>query len=85
LKLDLLGREVEMPLARFASLSLVVVGLVFLALAVDAHNGVTEIGDTNDPVLQQRVSSLQDERDAYVVCSVGFVFLGLFGFFTLVE
>jgi hypothetical protein len=85
LKLRLIGREVDMSLARTASLVLVIVGVVFLAMAVDAHSSIMEIGETNDPILSERVSGLQDERDAYVVCAVGFVFLGLFGFFTLVE
>ena len=85
MRIGLFGRYYDLSLARAASLSLVVIGIVFLAMAVERQSGVLEIGDTNDPVLQERVGNLQDQRDAYIVCSVGFVFLGLFGFFTLIE
>jgi hypothetical protein len=85
LKMRLMGREVDVPLGRALAVGLILVGLVFGAFAIDAQNGIDQIGDTNDPVLLSRVLSLQEERDAYVVCTVGFAFLGLFGFFTLVE
>lgn len=85
MKMRLLGREADLPLGRTAAFALIMVGIFFAALAIDAQNGIDGVGETNDPVLQNRVLSLQDERDAYVVCAVGFAFLGLFGFFTLVE
>jgi len=85
LKVRLLGRETDLPLGRTAALAIVLVGVAFAVLAIDVQGGIDEIGETNDPILQSRVQSLQDERDAYVVCAVGFAFLGLFGFFTLVE
>ncbi len=73
------------PKARLFGLALIAVGLVFLLLAFDAQSEIDLIGDTNDPVLQSRAQSLRDGRDAFVVCAAGFAFLGLFGFFTLVE
>ena len=85
MRMRLIGRELDVPLGRALSVGLIVVGLVFGAFAIDAQNGIDQIGDTNDPVLLSRVLNLQEERDAYVVCTVGFAFLGLFGFFTLVE
>lgn len=85
MKVRLLGREADFPLGRAAAVALIVVGIMFAVLAIDAQNGIDKIGETNDPILQGRVLSLQDERDAYVVCAVGFAFLGIFGFFTLVE
>ncbi len=81
----LVGREIDMPLGRAAAVALLIVGVIFAAFAIDAQNSMDEIGETNDPILQSRFMGLQEERDAYVVCAVGFAFLGLFGFFTLVE
>ena len=85
MRVRFLGRETEMPMWRAATLALIFVGLVFAALALNVQNSIDEIGDTNDEVLQNRILSLQKERDAYIVSAVGFTFLGLFGFFTLVE
>ncbi|UCE80395.1 MAG: hypothetical protein JSV94_04325 [Methanobacteriota archaeon] len=85
MRVRLFGREKETPVWRVVALALVLVGLAFAVLAADAQNDIDEIGDTNDEILQNRSLSLQNERNAYIVCAIGFVFLGLFGFFTLVE
>ncbi len=85
MRFTLIGREIDMPLGRAAAIALLFVGAVFAAFAIDAQNSMDEIGETNDPILQSRFLGLQEERDAYVVCAIGFAFLGLFGFFTLVE
>lgn len=85
MRITLFGREVNMRLGRTVAVALIVVGGAFAVLSIDAQRGIDDIGETNDPILQNRVMKLQDERDAYIVCAIGFAFLGLFGFFTLVE
>ena len=85
MRISLFGKEADVPVGRALAVALILIGVVFAALSIDAQGGIDDIGETNDPVLQNRLLKLQDERDAYLVCAVGFAFLGLFGFFTLVE
>ena len=85
MRISLFGREADVPMGRALSVALVMIGVVFAAFAIDAQGGIDDIGETNDSVLQNRIAGLQNDRDAYMVCAVGFAFLGLFGFFTLVE
>ena len=79
------GRYVHVSLWQASAGILILVGVAFAVLAIGAQSDIEEIGDTNDEVLLNRVASLQDDRDAFVVCAVGFSFLGLFGLFTLSE
>ena len=85
MRIGLFGREADVSLGRALAVALILIGVVFAAFSIDAQNGIDGIGETNDPVLQDRLLRLQDERDAFLVCAIGFAFLGLFGFFTLVE
>jgi hypothetical protein len=71
--------------ARLFGLALVVAGLVLLLLALDAQGGIDEIGDTNDPVLGERLSRLEDRRDVFLVTAIGAVFLGMFAIAVLGE
>lgn len=56
-----------------------------MAYGYSAHLDIIEIGETNDPLLQQRLSSLEDKRDASFVASIGLIFLGVFSFAILGE
>lgn len=66
-------------------LALVAVGVLLLLLAYDAQSGIDNIGFTNDPVLQDQVSVLENERDTYLVTSIGLTFIGLFAIALLSE
>ena len=76
---------VRLSRAQLLGILLAVVGVVVLLLAYGSQADIDEIGDTNDPVLQDRVSKLQDKRDLYVVSSIGLMFMGLFAIGILVE
>jgi len=71
--------------ARLFGLALIVVGLVLLLLAFDAQAAVDEIGETDDPVLQDRLTRLEDRRDLFLVSTIGTVFLGMFAIALLGE
>lgn len=71
--------------ARVIGLGISAVGIVLLVLAWNSQASIDEVGSTNDPVLQHRVSMLQDQRDAYAVSGIGILFLGLFAVALLVE
>jgi len=70
---------------RLFGLALVFVGLVLLLLALDAQSGIDEIGETDDPLLQDRLARLEDRRDVYLVTTIGTVFLGVFAIAVLGE
>ena len=61
------------------------VGAVLLVLAYDAQNSIDEIGDTNEPLLQDKVAKFEDKRDAYVVTAIGALFMGFFAIAMLDE
>lgn len=71
--------------ARVIGLGISAVGIVLLVLAWNSQASIDEIGSTNDPILQHRVSMLEDQRDAYAVSGIGILFLGLFAIALLVE
>jgi hypothetical protein len=71
--------------ARIFGIALVVVGVILLLLAYDAQTGIDDIVKTNDPALQTRLSALENERNAYVVASIGTLFIGLFAIAILSE
>lgn len=77
--------KIRLSRAQFIGVVLVIVGVIVLLIAYSAQSEINEIGDTNDPMLQDRVTKLQDERDLYVVTSIGLLFLGLFAIGVLVE
>lgn len=71
--------------ARVIGLGISAVGIVLLVLAWNSQASIDDIGSTNDPILQHRVSMLEDQRDAYAVSGIGILFLGLFAIALLVE
>ena len=71
--------------ARVIGLGISAVGIVLLVLAWNSQASIDEVGSTNDPILQHRVSMLEDQRDAYAVSGIGILFLGLFAIALLVE
>ena len=71
--------------ARVIGLGISAVGIVLLVLAWNSQASIDGIGSTNDPILQHRVSMLEDQRDAYAVSGIGILFLGLFAIALLVE
>jgi hypothetical protein len=70
---------------RVIGIAIVAVGAALLFVALSAQSGINDIGATNDPTLQHRLSTLENRRDVAVVTSIGFIFLGLFGIALLVE
>lgn len=70
---------------RLLGLSLAVVGLILGMLAYDVQVEIDSIGATNDPVLQDRLDMLDDRRNAMIVSSIGFFFLGAFGLAILFQ
>ncbi len=64
---------------------MVAVGCLLLIMAFDAQRKVDSIGATNDPVLQDRVSTFQDQRNALLITSMGAIFMGLFAIAILAE
>jgi hypothetical protein len=71
--------------ARAFGFLLIGAGVILLLLAWDAQSGINEIGATNDPLLQDRVSQLESRRDAFLVISIGTLFMGGFAIALLVE
>lgn len=70
---------------RLFGVALMLVGLVLLLFALDAQSGIDEIGETDDPELQDRRARLEDSRDVFVVATIGTVFLGMFAIAILGE
>ncbi len=66
-------------------IALVIVGAVLLLLAYNAQTGIDKIGSTNDPLLQDRVNGLENERNAYLAIAIGALFMGLFAIALLGE
>ncbi len=76
---------IRMSRSRLFGLALIFAGLVLLLLAFDAQSGIDEIGETNDPILQERLERLEDRRDVFLVTAIGTVFLGMFAIAVLGE
>lgn len=70
---------------RLFGFALLILGVVLLLLALDAQTSVDEIGETDEPALQDRLSRLEDRRDLYLITAIGTVFLGLFAIAILGE
>jgi hypothetical protein len=71
--------------SQLVGLAFVLVGILLLILAYDAQTAIDDIGATNDLVLQHRVSMLEDQRNVYLVSSIGALFIGLFAVAILDE
>lgn len=78
-------RRFGLSRAQLVGVSLAAVGAILLVLAYDAQTGIDDVGDTNDPLLQDRVSKLEDKRDAFLVSAIGALFMGLFAIAMLGE
>jgi multisubunit Na+/H+ antiporter MnhB subunit len=78
-------RGFRLSRAQFIGVALTAVGILLLMLAYEAQASIDEIGDTNDPQLQERVTKLEDKRDAYMVSAIGALFMGLFAIAMLGE
>ena len=85
MELKILGRTIHLGTGRIFGLSLVIVGAILLFMALDAQGKISNIGSTNDPILQNRLATLGDQRDTYLVSSIGMLFVGVFGLFVLRE
>lgn len=85
MRLSIAGRSINLSSSKAVGIGLIAVGIVLIALAYNAHAEILRIGETTDPVLQHRISMLEDQRNFGVVSSVGFIFLGLFAVATLNE
>jgi len=85
MRLRLLGRTVPLTTGRVLAVAMAAVGIILLLVAYAANADIVEIGETPDPVLQDRISQLEDRRNLGVVAGIGFTFLGLFGIAILGE
>ncbi len=79
------SRRLRISRAGLFGLVLILVGILMLLLALDAQSGIDEIGDTNDPLLQNRLAELENRRDVFLVIAIGTVFLGMFAIAVLGE
>jgi hypothetical protein len=78
-------RRLRLSRAQLVGVSLAAVGAILLVLAYDAQTSIDDVGDTNVPLLQDRVSKLEDKRDAFLVSAIGAMFMGLFAVAMLGE
>jgi hypothetical protein len=81
----ILGRTIPLTTGRLMAIVITVVGAILLLVAYGANADIVEIGETPDPVLQERIAQLEDERNLGVIAGIGFGFLGLFGMAVLGE
>ena len=66
-------------------LALVAAGILLLIIAYGAQSRIDKIGATNDPLLQNRVSTYEDQRNLCLVTAIGSIFMGLFAMTMLAE
>ena len=85
MNLRVLGRTVSLTTGRTLAIMIVVAGAALLLVAYSANAEIVEIGETRDPILQERIAKLEDQRDLGLVAGIGFGFLGLFGIAILGE
>lgn len=71
--------------AQTVGLVLFLVGALLMILAYGAQTSIDRIGATNDPLLKDRVTTLGDQRNLYLVVSIGALFMGLFAIAMLGE
>ncbi|MFY9606807.1 MAG: hypothetical protein WAS24_08800, partial [Thermoplasmata archaeon] len=60
-----------MTAPQVVGLALVVMGILLLISAYSAQSRIDEIGATNDPLLQNRVSTYEDQRNLCLVTAIG--------------
>lgn len=79
------GRRVRVSASLLIGLALIVSGSTLLFLSFTAQLELNEIGTTDDPELLQKIARLEDQRDAFLVASIGTIFMGLFAVAMLRE
>ncbi len=85
MKLPAVLSRTSMTAYRAVGIAFVIVGVLLMLLAYNSQSGIDDIGATNDPVLQHKITMLEDERNLYLVTSVGALFVGLFAIAVLGE
>jgi len=81
----ILGRTIPLTTGRLISIGILAVGVAMLILALDSNAEIAAIGETPDPILQNRIAQLEDERNLGTIAGIGFAFLGFFGIAVLGE
>lgn len=72
-------------ISRIIGLALIIASAIMFLVAYSAQSGMDAISNTNDPILQQRLTALTDLRDASTMIAIGCLFLGLFTIFVVSE
>ena len=85
MELRIAGRRLRISRASVIGLGLVAFGIAALFLAYQSQSSIDGIGATTDPARQNEISTLEGERNLYLVTAVGTVFLGLFAIALLGE
>lgn len=85
MNLRILGRMVSLTRGRLVAIAILATGGALLLMAYAANAEISEIGETPDPALQDRISQLEGERNLGTIGGIGFAFLGLFGIALLGE
>ncbi len=85
MKVRILGRSIPLTTSRLLAIAIAVAGAALLLVAYNANVEIVEIGETPDPLLQERIAQLEDQRNLGAVAGIGFAFLGLFGIAVLGE
>lgn len=85
MRLSIGRRSITLSSSSAVGIGLMAAGVILVAFAYNAHAEILKIGSTTDPILQHRISMLEDQRNLGIVSSVGFIFLGLFAIATLNE
>lgn len=85
MRIGKLAFKLRLSRTSISGLALLLVGIILFMIAYNSQSELDIIGETTDPLLQQRVASLTAVRDATVIAAIGFFFLGLFAVFVLTE
>ena len=85
MELRIAGRRLRIYRSSVIGLGLVAFGIAALFLAYQSQSSIDRIGATTDPARQNEISTLEGQRDLYLVTAVGTVFLGLFAVAMLGE
>ncbi|MCJ7607116.1 MAG: hypothetical protein MUO94_04645 [Thermoplasmata archaeon] len=85
LRLRVMGRTLLVTPPHMVGAAMVIIGAALLLIALTAQLDIDSIGETTDPTLLERVAQLQDERNVFLLFSIGAIFLGLFSAIVLAE
>ena len=78
-------QRLRLSRAQLIGLAFVVIGILALVLAYNLQSRIDKIGDTNDPLLKDRISRFESQRDLSVVTAIGALFMGFFAIAMLAE